>query len=557
MLRLLHIENIAVIESAEVGFDRGLNVLTGETGAGKSVLIDSINMVLGGRVSRELIRGGTKKAYVSALFCDIGKRAAAELSELGVDCSLDGETVLEREITADGHGTCRINGRPVSTSQLRACAPLLIDIHGQNDSQALMQSAKHLQFLDAFARTEELLEKYHPIYDGLLALNRELDELERASADKERRADMLRWQMDEIEKAALREGEKEELTRQRDIMRNAKAISDAIDESCAILDEGAEPVLPARELLEQAVRSLSAAGKFDAELASVCERLSSLSYELSDCVDIIRAKRDELGDFPMSIEQAEDRLDVIKRLERKYGGTTAEVLKFHDDCAAELELMDSSEARTAELQRQIKDRRVLLEKAAAELTERRKKSAAELGERVMSELSFLDMEKVRFEAAVSPAEYSPTGCDGVEFLISTNPGEELRPLAKIASGGELSRIMLALKNVLAAQDAVDTLIFDEIDSGVSGRAAAKVAKKLRQIASGKQVLCVTHLVQIAAAAQHHYLIEKSLKDGRASTRVRLLDYDERTSEIARIIGGDDISELTRKNARELIDRAAE
>ncbi len=549
MLSRLHIENIAVIENADLELEEGFNVLTGETGAGKSILIDSINLALGERVSKDIVRTGSGSAHVSALFTGISKSAAQELASLGYEC--DDDLLIQRDISADGRGNCRISGRPATVSIVRSVGRLLINIHGQHDNQALLSPEKHVNYLDKFAGTGEQLDDYTAAYREVKGIEAELEGIQTDEALKERRIDLLKYQIDEIESADLHSDEEDELRARKLRIVNSEKIASAIASAYAALD-GDDDTPGAKELLSNADGELDGITDVLTDIKELAARIKSLTYELEDCTDELREYTAENEYDPNELEIIEERLDTIFRMKRKYGESIERMLQFLDDSKKELESIETSGERAAALNNKLKTAKKKLVDIASDLTKKRCGAAKELSSKILQELRFLDMPQVEFSVNIEPLkELASHGADNVEFLISANPGSPARPLAKIASGGEISRIMLAIKTVLANGDDIDTLIFDEIDTGVSGRAAQKIGNKLKQVSSGCQVVCVTHLAQIAAQADRHILIEKTIAGGNTFTHLKTLDYDGRKKELARIIGTE-ITEQTIQTAAEML-----
>ena len=558
MLQSLYIENIAVIERADIAFDAGLNILTGETGAGKSIVIDAINAVLGERVSRDIVRTGSSEARVTALFSDLSPAAADALREWDIEPDEDGCLLIQRTISAGGKGTCRIGGRPVTVSILRDVGRRLVNIHGQHENQALLSPERHVTYLDRLGGHAPLLEAYREAYDRLCSLRRELDEADMDDAMKARRIDLLRYQIEEIEAAELTAGDEEELEASRRFYRHAEAVAEGLAAAKEALS-GDEDTLGALSRLEGAASSLSGAGRYMETAAGLSKRVETALYELEDCADELRDLLSRLEFDPAELDRVEARLDLIRRLVSKYGPGIPDVLAYAEQARRELDDIENADERQERLRHALAGAERAAAEAAARLTGARKKTAERFSKSVMEQLAFLDMPHVTMEVFIVPAPLSSSGADQVEFLMSANPGEPPRSIARIASGGELSRVMLAIKSVLADADDIDTLVFDEIDTGISGRAAWKVGVKLRETARGsdesrsRQVLCVTHLAQIAAQAHHHLLIAKSVRDGRTYTDVRPLDEDGRVEELARIIGGED-TPASREAAREMRGR---
>lgn len=552
MLNKLYIENIAVIERAEIDFNNGLNVLTGETGAGKSILVDSIMAVLGERTSRELIRTGASSAYVSAEFTDIGKAAREKLESLGYDCP-DNSIMLGREIKTDGRGVFRINGRPSGAASLKEAGHLLIDIHGQHDSQALLDADKHIIYLDSMLPDKSVIEAYRQSFTEYKETLSALKNICRDEGEKARRIDMLRYQINEIESADLTIGETESLIKRRDICLNAEKILSAENEAHYALS-GDDSFSGALSALQQAVSSLEEISAYSDDIRTLAERLNSLSIELEDAADELRDQR-EMFDFdPYELENIMARLDLLKRIAKKYGDEE-QALEYLSAAQKELEQIELSDERRSELEEECEKLLIKAKKHAEILHKARLETAKLFADRVCGELKYLDMPNVVFTVDFGSHELSEQGADAVEFLISANAGEPPKPIQKIASGGELSRIMLAIKNVLAEHDSVDTLIFDEIDTGVSGRAAHKIGVKLKETSCNRQIICITHLAQIAANADSHMLISKHVDAGRTFTVVEPLDYDQRVRELARISGGEHITEAALTSSRELLEQA--
>lgn len=557
MLSLLHIENIAVIQTADISFDRGFNVLTGETGAGKSIVIDAIGAVLGERTSRDLIRTGAKSARVSAVFCALPP--LAWFAESGIQPDENGELLLEREIQADGKNICRAGGRLITVSQLKNLGRQLLNIHGQHDGQQLLDERCHLDYLDRFGGTEQALARFSEQYEHMQNCRSALRGLQMDESEKARRIDTLTYQIGELERADLREGEEETLTARRTLLRNAGRLMEAVDEAWLALT-GGEDSEGAVTLIEGAARALSSAAGLSEEISQAADQLSELHFAADDAVERIRDLRDGFDFSPEALDEVESRLDVIYRLKKKYGNTVSDMLAYLEHCKAELDDIEFSADRAEKLEQELEQARADAKTAGMELSQQRKAAAERLAQRVQSELAQLDMPKVRFQVAFEPKDgpegMDATGLDEVRFLMSANLGEDLKPIQKIASGGELARIMLALKNVLAENDDVTTLVFDEVDTGVSGRAAQKVAEKLYQVARSKQVLCVTHLPQLAAMGDVHFSVEKRETDGRTYTAVERLDESRRREELARLTGGASITPTMLEGAGELLKAAA-
>ena len=553
MLELLHIENIAVIEEADICFCDRFNALTGETGAGKSIVIDAMGAVLGGRTSRELIRTGASKAFVSAVFSGVSPELPA-LTELGLAPDEDGNLLLQREIFADGRNTCRASGRPITVAQLRAVGGELLNIHGQHDGAQLLDEEQHGAYLDRFGRTEGELAAYRAAYEAMADLRGRIRALQMDEAEKARRVDSLRFQIDELERAKLVPGEEEELTARRNLLRNGEKYLSALSGADYCLsgdDEGGGAV----NKLRDAGDALYGIRNLGEDLSELFNRLEQLRSEAFDLAEIVRDKRAEFDFSPAELDAVESRADQLYRLKKKYGATVEDMLEYLDRCRAELDAIETADDTLILLEQKLKQAEQTVLAAGARLTEARRAAAAVLEQRIQSELKDLDMHKVRFCIDFAPKQPAADGCDTIRFLMSANVGEDLRPIAKIASGGELARIMLALKNVLAEQESIGTLVFDEVDTGVSGRAAQKVAEKLAQVSRRKQVLCVTHLPQLAAMADTHFSVEKGEEKGRTYTKVVQLDRERRKAELARITGGSKVTEALLESAGELLDEA--
>ena len=549
MLRLLHIENIAVIERADILFERGFNVMTGETGAGKSIVIDAISAILGERAYRDMIRTGTQKAAVRAIFEDVPESAWFAAN----DVPYAAETTIQREIYLDGKNVCKVNGVPVTVTVLKQLGIQLINIHGQHDSASLFDENYHLSFLDSFACDESLLDDYRQKYQSVLSLRREIERLSMDESEKLRRMETLKYQIEEISRADLKPGEDDTLEARRKLLQNSEKLSEGLQDAAACID-GGEDSEGAAALLSEAEHALARIARYDERLSQLHDTASDLMYQVQDVAEQLRDRLYQLSYSADELEQIEDRLDTIHRLRRKYGATCEDILAFLASAQKELDEIEFAGDRVEQLKGKLQKTEKAAWDAALRLREARKEAAAGLTARILEELSQLDMKKVQFSCEFTETELSPVGADAVAFYMSANLGEALKPLNKVASGGELARIMLALKNVLAEKDHVPTLIFDEVDTGVSGRAAQRVAEKLHQVSLSKQVLCVTHLPQIAALADTHLLIAKGERDGRTFTTVEPLDLEGRKAELARIIGGANITETTLKSAEEMLQR---
>lgn len=551
MLELLHIENIAIIEAADIEFAPGFNALTGETGAGKSIVIDSLSAVLGQRTSRELIRTGAEKAFVSAAFSGM----APELTEeLGIQPEADGTLLLQREIQTDGKNVCRVNGRPVTVGQLRALGARLLNIHGQHDGQQLLDEEQHIVYLDSFGRAESLAITYAEKYKNFTDIRRQIGALQMDEAEKARRVDTLQYQIEELRRAKLTPGEEEELTARRGMLRNAEKFLDAVAGADYALN-GDDSGGGALSALRQAQDALGGVRHLDDAFGQLYERLGEAYSEVYDIAATVEDKRGELDVSPGELDRVESRMDLLYRLKKKYGATVEDMLDYQARCEAELAQIEDAGDTLARLEQALSKAEKEARQAAQALSDARKAAADRLTSQILAELQQLDMGKIRFAADFAEKPLDSDGMDTVRFLMSANVGEELRPIHKIASGGELARIMLAMKNVLSEQDHVGTMVFDEVDTGVSGRAAQKVAEKMARISRRKQVLCVTHLPQLAAMADTHFSVEKGERGGRTYTEVRRLDREQRRRELARLTGGSHVSQTMLDGAEELLVQA--
>ena len=547
MIRHISIKDFAIIENTSVDFHDGLNMITGETGAGKSIIIDAISAILGERAYRDMIRTGTTKASVRAVFTDVPP--LAWFQENGVE--YDPETVIQREVHLDGKNVCRVNGALVSVSILRKLGMQLINIHGQHDSATLFDEANHLTFLDAFAANEDLRTDYTEKYEAVAKLRREIDRMTMDEGEKLRRMETLKYQIREIEKADLRPGEDEELEERRKLLQNSEKIADGMNDAVENV-YGSDDSDGAAAMLATAERSLARIARYSDHISNLHERVADLMYQVQDLAEEIRDARDDLAYSADELEEIEQRLDVIHKLRRKYGVTCADILEYLEKAKQELDEIEFADDHLEKLKKKLSKAEKTAWEAAFALRENRKETAVSMSRRILTELAQLDMPRVQFSCEFAELDLTPNGADAVAFYMSANAGEALKPMSKVASGGELARIMLAMKNVLAERDQVNTLIFDEVDTGVSGRAAQKVAEKLRSVAAHKQVLCVTHLPQLAALANTHLLIAKAERDGRTYTTVTPLDIEGRKKELARIIGGTNITETTLKSAEEML-----
>ena len=551
MLELLHIENIAIIEAADIEFAPGFNALTGETGAGKSIVIDSLSAVLGQRTSRELIRTGADKAFVSAAFSGVAPELA---EELGIQPEADGTLLLQREIQTDGKNVCRVNGRPVTVSQLRALGAKLLNIHGQHDGQQLLDEEQHIVYLDSFGKTEKLKETYTMKYKRFTDIRRQIQSLQMDEAEKARRVDTLKYQIEELRRAKLKPGEEEELTTRRGMLRNAEKFLDAVAGADYALS-GDDSGGGALSALRQAQDALGTVRHLDDGFGQLYERLSEAYSEVYDIAATVEDKRGELDVSPGELDRVEGRMDQLYRLKKKYGATVEDMLDYLERCQTELAQIEDAGDTLERLEQELSRAEKETRQAAQALSDARRAAAERLTEQILTELQQLDMGKIRFAVDFAEKPLDGDGMDAVRFLMSANTGEALRPIHKIASGGELARIMLAMKNVLSEQDHVGTMVFDEVDTGVSGRAAQKVAEKMARISRSKQVLCVTHLPQLAAMADTHFSVEKGERNGRTYTEVRRLDREQRRQELARLTGGSHVSQTMLDGAEELLEQA--
>lgn len=549
MLDLLHIENIAIIEQADIQFRPGFNALTGETGAGKSIVIDALSAVLGQRASRDLIRTGSDHAFVSAVFSQIPQA-------LGADMGIEDreEWLLQREIYADGKNVCRLNGRPMTVSQLRAIGNRLLNIHGQHDGQQLLDETQHILYLDQYGRYSPLQDSYAAKYAALQEIRSQMDALQMDESEKARRIDTLRFQINDLERANLQAGEEEELLERRNLLRNGEKFISAIQgaDFCLSGDDQQAGVL---SLLRQAQEQLASVRNMSDSFSQLYERLEAVYSEVYDISYTVQEKKDEFDFAPGELDEVESRCDQLYRLKKKYGATVEDMLAYLEKCRQELDQIAFADDTLAILQKKLEKAEKEALTAARELSKQRRIVAKELEERILTELRELNMGSIRFEVAFAEKKPDVSGIDEVRFLMSANVGEELRPIQKIASGGELARIMLAMKNVFSQQERIGTMVFDEVDTGVSGRAAQKVAEKMARISRQKQVLCVTHLPQLAAMADTHFSVEKGVLDGRTFTRVQELTRAQRREELARLTGGEQITQTMLEGAEELLSAA--
>lgn len=549
MLDLLHIENIAIIEQADISFRPGFNVLTGETGAGKSIVIDALSAVLGQRASRELIRTGADHAFVSAVFSGIPQGLGADLGVADAE-----EWLLQREIYVDGKNVCRLNGRPMTVTQLRTLGSRLLNIHGQHDGQQLLDEAQHILYLDQYGRYMPLQNAYQEKYSALQRIENQISALQMDEAEKARRIDTLQFQIQDLERANLQSGEEEELLERRNLLRNSEKIISAVQgaDYCLNGDDQREGAL---SLLRQAQEQLSTVRGLGDSFAQLTERINAVYSELYDIAYTVQDKKEELDFAPGELDTVELRCDQLYRLKKKYGATVEDMMAYLEKCRQELDQITLADDTLAQLQ---KHREKALKEALAaarELSQQRKAAAQSLEKQILTELQELNMGSIRFQVAFVEKKLDATGMDEVRFLMSANVGEELRPIQKIASGGELARIMLAMKNVFSQQEKLGTMVFDEVDTGVSGRAAQKVAEKMAKISRQKQVLCVTHLPQLAAMADTHFSVEKGVSGGRTFTRVQELTRQQRREELARLTGSGQTSQTMIDSAEELLSAA--
>ena len=552
MLSSLQIENVAVIQKANVHFEKGLNVLTGETGAGKSILIDSINAILGNRTSKDLVRTGAAKAVIRAAFDDVPEAVLDSLEKAGYERS--SALMLSREITAEGKSSCRINGMPATAAVLRELCGGLININGQHDSVGLLNPAHHEGILDAYAQNRAEYQDYYAVYRELVKVKRELDAQITDESEKQRRIDLLSYQVQEIDDAALTAGEEQTLESRRKVLANASTIRDKIAQCYALLS-GDDETPGAVDLLGEASNAVDTAAQLDGELSASAGQLLDLYYNAKDAAADLIGRLDVYDTNDAELDEIEQRIDLIYKLKRKYGDTVEDILAFGEKARQELGLIQSSQERVEHLQAEQHRLYVLAREKAETLTQTRLKAFEELNKRISGTLDFLNMPGVRMALHHARGPLASHGQDSIEFYISTNPGEDPKPLAKIASGGELSRITLAIKNAMADKDAVPTVIYDEIDSGVSGKAASRIGEVLRQSAEGHQILCITHTAQIAALADCHLLIQKNIANERTYTEIHPLDEEGRVDALAHIISGDHVTELSRANAREMLAQA--
>lgn len=551
MLAQLFIRNIAVIEKASIDLEKGFTVLTGETGAGKSIIIDAIHAVLGERTSKELVRTGTDSASVSALFTGLDEDTLSLLDQLSLPREEDGSLLIQRDIRLEGRSTCKINGAPATVSMLKQLGPRLVTIHGQHESYELLSPEVHMEYLDSFAGLESLLAEYQTAYRTLRETQRQLEALQTDEGEKARLSDLLHYQIDEIEAANVRVGEREELEAQRELIRNSEKIASALELLRGLLsgDEESEGLLAG---ISQAAAQAGRVAAYLPELAEASQKLQEAGYLLEDVDAILHGTAVDFD--PALQESIEERLDLLYKLGLKYGGSEEKILEYLEDCRIRLHQIEFSDEERERLEAQYETKKAAAIALAKELSEQRKAASKQFISQVKGELAFLNMPGIAFETEIQRVPLYHMGCDKLQFLVSANKGEPPKPMSKIASGGELSRIMLAIKTVLSGKDKVDTLIFDEVDTGISGAAANKVGQKLKQVSQNRQVLCITHLAQIAALADHHFLISKHVEGERTYTQVQGLDFEGRKREVARIIGGDQVTDLQLEMAGEMLKK---
>lgn len=551
MLAQLFIRNIAVIEKASIDLEKGFTVLTGETGAGKSIIIDAIHAVLGERTSKELVRTGTDSASVSALFTSLDEDTLSLLDRLSLPREEDGSLLIQRDIRLEGRSTCKINGAPATVSMLKQLGPRLVTIHGQHESYELLSPEVHMEYLDSFAGLESLLAEYQAAYSTLRETQRQLEALQTDEGEKARLSDLLHYQIDEIEAANVRVGEREELEAQRELIRNSEKIASALELLRGLLsgDEESEGLLAG---ISQAAAQAGRVAAYLPELADASQKLQEAGYLLEDVDAILHGTAVDFD--PALQESIEERLDLLYKLGLKYGGSEEKILEYLEDCRIRLHQIAFSDEERERLEAQYETQKTAAIALAKELSEQRKAASKQFISQVKGELAFLNMPGIAFETEIQRVPLYHMGCDKLQFLVSANKGEPPKPMSKIASGGELSRIMLAIKTVLSGKDKVDTLIFDEVDTGISGAAANKVGQKLKQVSQNRQVLCITHLAQIAALADHHFLISKHVEGERTYTQVQGLDFEGRKREVARIIGGDQVTDLQLEMAGEMLKK---
>lgn len=552
MLKTLSIENIAVIEKAEIEFSNGFNVLTGETGAGKSIVVDSINAILGERTSKELVRAGSENALVTAYFEDISKEVEQKLNEFDLPCDDDGALVLSRKISAQGKSTCRINGSVCTVSMLKEVGNLLVNIHGQHDSQTLLNADYHYKFVDMYGSLDGVLDEYKQSFKQLLSVRKQLKALTMNADERDRQIELLDYQIKELTDAEIKVGEWDELKKRKNLILNSQTLLQSLNSALAAFN-GSDEYSGISTLLSTAVKEIGSVSDVDSEIKSVYDKAEALNDSVEVVKDALLDKINSIEFEPEELNRIEERLDLYYTFSNKYGETEQDMLYYLDEAVKKRTAFENSEEELEKLNAQydeIFNKTVAL---AQKLTDLRKSTAEKLGNEICKQLEFLDMPKIKFTTSFEKGNLSANGWDKIEFLIATNVGETAKPLAKIASGGELSRIMLAIKSIIAQKDSIDTLIFDEIDTGVSGKASRKIGLKLKELGAFTQVICVTHSAQIASVADSHFLIEKNVENDRTYTNVTVLDYDGRKNELARIMGGINATESLLKSAEELLN----
>lgn len=554
MLSNLKISNIAIIKEAVIDFDNGLNVLTGETGAGKSIIIDAINAILGERTSRELIRTGSSNAEVSAFFENINNDVISVLNEFGIDNDEDNSLLISRKISLDGKNVCKVNGSSVTVSMLKRIGQALINVHGQMDNHNLLNEELHYTYIDSFAENTDILEEYLASYNDYCTCKKRYDNLIVDEGEKARKIDLLTYQIKEIEDADIKIGELEELEKRRKVLQNAEQLISLVNNAVEIIN-GNDNFSGVADMLNTASNSLVKASAFDETLNNVSDTVAEMSYNIADCASELNSFLYSLDVDPNELDMIEERLDILYKLVKKYGQSETEILEFLEKAQKELDEITFSDKLKEQLEIELHEKYEIMDKSSRKLSANRQKFGDIFIEKVKNELAFLDMSSISFKIVQNRKQFDETGADEIYFLISANAGEDPKPLSKIASGGELSRIMLAIKNVLASKDNIQTLIFDEVDTGVSGRAAQKIGIKLKEVSKNRQVLCVTHLAQIACFADNHFLISKSESENKTYTKVESLDSSGRIHELARIIGGIEASQLSLDAAAEMIENA--
>ena len=551
MLNSLYIENIAVIEKTNIDFTKGFNVLTGEKGAGKSIIIGSINALLGGRISKDIIRSGADTAFVSGSFSVTNPQVYSLLEQYGFECDRDDRLILQRKLTANGKSSCRINGRPANLAVLKEITAHLVNVHGQHESYSLMSPEKHIEYIDSIGELDSIKKEYRENLAILRDYRKRLKSAQTDDSQRERQIDLLRYQINEIEQAAPQEGEYEQLTEERSKAQNAQDIIRSLSEAEAIL-AGEEQINGCIDALRECSDCIGRVSEYVPVTEKLSERITNVYYELQDCAEEISSILEGIDTDPYRLQEIEERLDVLYRLSKKYGSTTAEILEFYENAKGQLQQLEDYEFNMESLQKDYDKYFQATKELALKLSAERKKISREFAARVKEEMTYLDMPNVNLEVSIERCPLNENGCDKLEFLISANPGETPKPVSKIASGGELSRMMLAITNVIASHNIVSTMIFDEVDTGISGSASQKVGYKLKALSETRQVICITHQAQIAALADTHFLIKKNVENNRTFTQVSELSFEDRVRELARIIGGVSITELTLKHAEEML-----